>query len=67
MDRLVGELVALRARDFIHSNEDLAALSLSPPLYRVSLTADKGVVTSVDFGATRSTATACTRGAADRC
>lgn len=53
-DRLVGELTALRARDFIHSNEDLAALSLNPPLYRVSLTGAKGVVTSVDFGATRS-------------
>ena len=53
-DRLVGELVALRAHDFIHSNEDLAALSLNPPLYRVSLTGEKGVVTSVDFGATRS-------------
>ena len=53
-DRLVSELTALRARDFVHSNEDLAALSLNPPLYRVSLTGAKGVVTSVDFGATRS-------------
>lgn len=53
-ERLVNELTALRARDFIHSNEALAALSLSPPLYRVSLTGEKGVVTSVDFGATRS-------------
>jgi len=53
-DRLVDELTALRARDFIHSNEDLAALSLSPPLYRVSLTGEKGVVSAVDFGATRS-------------
>ncbi len=53
-DRLVSELTALRARDFIHSNEDLAALSLNPPLYRVSMTGAKGVVTSVDFGATRS-------------
>jgi Domain of unknown function (DUF4340) len=53
-NRLVSELTALRAREFVHSNEDLAALSLQPPLYRVSLTGDKGVVTSVDFGATRS-------------
>src|SRR6185503_17254242 len=53
-DRLVGELTALRVRDFIHSNEDLAALSLNPPLYRVSVTGEKGVVSSVDFGATRS-------------
>jgi hypothetical protein len=53
-DRLVGQLAALRVRDFIHSNEDLAALSLQPPLYRVSVTGEKGAVTSVDFGATRS-------------
>ena len=53
-NRFVSELTALRAREFIHSNEDLAALSLHPPLYRVSLTGEKGVVTSVDFGATRS-------------
>ncbi len=54
VDRLVGQLTALRARDFIHSSEDLAALSLNPPSYRVSLTGEKGTVTSADFGATRS-------------
>jgi hypothetical protein len=53
-DRLVGQLTALRARDFIHTAEDLAALSLNPPSYRVSLTGEKGTVTSADFGATRS-------------
>jgi hypothetical protein len=53
-DQLVDELTALRARDFIHSSEDLAALSLSPPLYRVNVTGAKGAVSSVDFGATRS-------------
>lgn len=54
VDRLVSQLTALRARDFIHTSEDLAALSLNPPLYRVSITGEKGVITSVDFGATRS-------------
>jgi hypothetical protein len=53
-DRLVSQLTALRVRDFIHASEDLAALSLNPALYRVSITGEKGVVTSVDFGATRS-------------
>jgi hypothetical protein len=54
VDRLVSRLTALRVRDFLHASEDLAALSLNPPLYRVSVTGEKGVVTSVDFGATRS-------------
>lgn len=53
-DRLVGQLTALRAREFVHGTEDLSALSLSPPLYRVSITDAKGAVASVDFGATRS-------------
>jgi hypothetical protein len=53
-DRLVGQLTGLRTVEFVHGGEDLAALSLQPPLYRVSLTGEKGAVTSVDFGATRS-------------
>jgi hypothetical protein len=53
-DRLVGQLTALRARDFVHGTEDLATLSLNPPLYRVTATGVKGAVASVDFGATRS-------------
>ncbi len=53
-DRLVGQLTGLRANAFLHSGEDLAALSLRPPLYRVSLTGEKGAVAAVDFGATRS-------------
>jgi hypothetical protein len=53
-DRLVGQLTALRARDFVHGTEDLATLSLNPPLYRVTVTGVKGAVASVDFGATRS-------------
>jgi len=53
-DRLVGQLTGLRTLEFIHPADDLAALSLQPPLYRVSLTGEKGAVTSVDFGATRS-------------
>lgn len=53
-DRLVGQLTGLRATEFVRSGEGLAALSLSPPVYRVSLTGEKGAVTAVDFGATRS-------------
>ncbi|MEP6994433.1 MAG: DUF4340 domain-containing protein [Acidobacteriota bacterium] len=53
-DRLVGQLTALRAREFVHGNVDLAAQGLNPPLYRVSVTDAKGATTAVDFGATRS-------------
>ncbi len=53
-DRLVGQLTALRAKEFIHGTEDLAALGLNPPLYRVTLTGGKGAGVSADFGATRS-------------
>lgn len=53
-DRFAGQLTGLRTLEFLHGGEDLPALSLQPPLYRVSLTGEKGAVTSVDFGATRS-------------
>lgn len=53
-DRLLGQLTALRAREFLHGNVDLAAQGLNPPLFRVSVTDSKGAVTSVDFGAMRS-------------
>jgi hypothetical protein len=53
-DRLVTQLTSLRVNEFVRGGEDLAGLSLNPPLYRVSLTGEKGAVTSVDFGATRS-------------
>ena len=53
-DRLVTSLTGLRTLEFMHGGEDLAALSLQPPLYRASLTGEKGAVTAVDFGATRS-------------
>lgn len=53
-DRLVGQLTGLRVAEFVRPGEDLAALSLNPPLYRVSLTGEKDAVTVVDFGATRS-------------
>jgi len=53
VDRLVGTLTGLRARDFLHGTQDLAALGLNPPLYRVSLTSGKAAATAVDFGATR--------------
>ena len=53
-DRLVGQLTALRTREFVHDNVDRAAQGLNPPLFRVSVTEAKGAVTAVDFGATRS-------------
>ncbi|MGE5412643.1 MAG: DUF4340 domain-containing protein [Syntrophomonadaceae bacterium] len=54
VDRFVGTLSGLRAKDFVHGTQDLAAIGLNPPLYRVSLTgAPKTPPTSVDFGATR--------------
>jgi hypothetical protein len=53
-DRLVGQLTALRTREFVHDNVDRAAQGLNPPLFRVSVTEAKGAVTVVDFGATRS-------------
>jgi hypothetical protein len=54
VDRLSGALSGLRAKDFLHGGQDLAAIGLNPPLYKVSLTGPKGAVTAVDFGATRS-------------
>ena len=56
-DRLVGQLTALRAREFVHDGPDLAAQGLNPPLFRVTLTDSKGASTTVDFGATRSDGT----------
>ena len=53
-DRLVGQLTALRAREFVHGNVVPAEQGLNPPLFRVSVTDSKGVTTAVDFGATRS-------------
>ncbi len=54
VDRLVGTLSGLRAKDFLHGVQDLAAIGLNPPLYRVTLTgAPKTPPNSVDFGATR--------------
>ncbi len=53
VDRLVGQLTALRTKDFVHG-EDLAAIGLNPPLFLVTLAGPKGAQTVVDFGATRS-------------
>lgn len=53
-DRLAGQLAGLRVEEFLHGSHDLAALGLNPPLYRVTVTGDKGALTSVDFGAMRS-------------
>src|SRR5215831_885433 len=38
VDRLVGTLSGLRAKEFVHGAQDLAAIGLNPPLYRVTLT-----------------------------
>ena len=53
-DRLAGQLAALRAREFVRGGVDLAAQGLNPPLFHVAVTDSKGVVSAVDFGATRS-------------
>lgn len=53
VDRLVGQLAGLRAKEFLHGGQDLATLGLNPPLFRVSITEGKGGVTAVEFGATR--------------
>ena len=52
-DRLVGQLTGVRAKDFVRGMEDLAAMGLNPPLYRVTISAGKESPASVDFGATR--------------
>jgi hypothetical protein len=56
VQRLVGDLAALRVLEFLSAAErqNLASLGLSPPLYRVTLADAAGVATTVDFGATRS-------------
>lgn len=53
VDRLVGALTALRAKEFLHGSQDLAAIGLNPPLYHVALNGAKGAPAAVDFGATR--------------
>lgn len=52
-DRLVSQLTGIRAKDFVHAVEDLSAMGLNPPLYRVMITAGKEPPATVDFGATR--------------
>jgi hypothetical protein len=54
VDRLGGQLAALRAREFIRGGADLAAQGLSPSLFHVAVTDAKGTTVAVDFGATRS-------------
>jgi hypothetical protein len=53
--RFVDQLTALKAVDFLKpgERENLAALGLAPPLYRVTLSDGKTPV-AVEFGATRS-------------
>ena len=54
--RLVEDLLALRAVDFVGSaeRENLATQGLNPPVSRVTLTDTKGARSTVDLGATRS-------------
>lgn len=56
IQRLIGDLTALRALEFLHGTErqNLTALGLAPPLYRVTLADARGASSTVDFGATRS-------------
>ncbi len=54
VERLAGQLTSARVGDFIHDVDDLAAVGLEPPLYRVTVTGARGQTAAVDFGATRS-------------
>ena len=56
VEKLTGTLTALRALDFLPQGErgNLAALGLSPPLFRVTLFTGKGTDPPVELGATRS-------------
>ena len=56
VQRLTGQLTGLRITDFVPAGErqNLAALGLNPPLYRVVAADAKGITTTVDFGATKS-------------
>lgn len=56
VEKLAGSLTGLRALDFLPQGEraNLAALGLSPPLFRVSLFTGKGADAPVELGATRS-------------
>ena len=54
VERLAGQLTSARVGDFIHDVDDLAAVGLNPPLYRVTVSGAGGQTAAVDFGATRS-------------
>lgn len=54
VERLAGQLTSARVGDFVHDVDDLAAVGLNPPLYRVTVSRAKGETAAVDFGATRS-------------
>jgi uncharacterized protein DUF4340 len=56
VQRLIGDLTALRVLEFLSTAErqNLASLGLSPPLYRVTVADTAGTATTVEFGATRS-------------
>jgi hypothetical protein len=55
VQRMIGDLTGLRVLEFVASadRQNLAALGLSPPLYRVTLADAKSSPAGVDFGSTR--------------
>jgi hypothetical protein len=55
-EELAGDLAALRVQDFVTGpeRENLVALGLAPPLYRVTVTGTKGKAVTVELGSTRS-------------
>jgi hypothetical protein len=56
VDRLAGDLSSLRVNEFVPRAQaaDLAALGLSPPVFRVTITDAKGAKHVLDLGSTRS-------------
>lgn len=55
-ERLAGDLSSLRVNEFVPRAQaaDLAALGLSPPVFRVTITDAKGAKHVLDLGSTRS-------------
>jgi hypothetical protein len=55
VDRLAGDLSSLRVTEFVPRSQaqDLSALGLAPPVYRITLTDAKGKKHALDLGSTR--------------
>ena len=56
VQRMIGDLTGLRVLEFVAAadRQNLAALGLSPPLYRVAVSEGKSPPAVVEFGSTRS-------------